>query len=82
MQAETYEENNVSKKEVGPMTRNKDTESHRHMAAEQELEVAEKAREHQVDIEEEIEIDKQKAAELKKGMTQKQQKGHQTVTDR
>ena len=35
LQAETYEENTVSKKEVGPMTRNKDTESHRRMAAEQ-----------------------------------------------
>ena len=28
LQADTKEENNVSKKEVGPMTRNKDTESH------------------------------------------------------
>ena len=33
LQAETYEENNVSKQEVGPMTRNKDTESHQRMAA-------------------------------------------------
>ena len=65
LQAETYEENNVSKKEVGPMTRNKDTESHQRMAAEQELKVAEKAREHQVEIETEIEVQKQKAAELK-----------------
>ena len=56
LQAETYEENNVSKKEDGPMTRDEDTESHRHMAAEQELNVAEKAREHQVEIEEEIEV--------------------------
>ena len=32
------------------------------MAAEQKLKVAEKAREHQVEIEEEIEVDKQKAA--------------------
>ena len=38
------------------MTRNKDTESHQRMATEQELKVAaEKAREHQVEIEEEIE---------------------------
>ena len=57
LQAETYEENNVSKKEDGPMTRGKDTESHRHMAAEQELNVAEKAREHQVEIEEETEVE-------------------------
>ena len=55
----------VSKKEVGPMTRNKDTENHRHMATEQELNVAEKAKEHQVEIEEEIEVGKQKAAESK-----------------
>ena len=65
MQAETYEENNVSKKEVGTMTRNKDTESHRRTAAEQELKVAEKATEHQVEIEEVIGVDKQKAAESK-----------------
>ena len=55
-QAETYEENNVSKKEVGPMTRDKDTESQRHVATEQEWKVAEKSREHQVEIEEEIEV--------------------------
>ena len=54
-----------SKKEVGPMTRNKGTESHRHMAAEQELKIAEKGREDQVELEEEIEVDKQKAAESK-----------------
>ena len=47
------------------MMRNKDTESHQHMATEQELKVAEKAREHQVEIETEIEVEKQKAAELK-----------------
>ena len=35
------------------------------MAAEQELKVAEKAREPQVEIETEIEVEKQKAAELK-----------------
>ena len=57
LQAETHEENNVSKKEVGPMTREKDTESPQRMAAEQELKVAEKAGEHQVEIEEEIEVE-------------------------
>ena len=82
LQAETHDENNVSKKEDGPMTRNKDTESHRHMAAEQELKVAKKAREHQVEIEEEIEVEENKDTALKKGVTQKQQKGQQTVTDR
>ena len=66
LQAETYEVNNVSKKEVGPMTRNKDTESHRRMAAEQELKVAEKTGEHQVQIGTQIEVEKQKAAELRK----------------
>ena len=65
LQVETYEENNASKKEVGPMTRNKDTESHRRMAAEQELKVAEKAGEHQVKIGTKIEVEKQKAAELR-----------------
>ena len=35
------------------------------MATEQELNVAEKAKEHQVEIEEEIEVGKQKAAESK-----------------
>ena len=88
-QAETYEENNVSKKEIGLMTRDKDTESHQHIATEQELKVAEKAREHPVE--------EQKAAKLKKrfleeqqhetddvwkGVTQKQQEVQQTVTDR
>ena len=52
-----YEEDNVSKKEVGPMTRDKDTESHQHIATEQEMKVAETAREHQVEIEEAIEVD-------------------------
>ena len=66
LQAETYEENDVSKTEVGPMTRNKDTESHRRIAAEQELMVAEKAGEHQVKIGTKIEVEKQKAAELRK----------------
>ena len=66
LQAEKYEENNVSKKEVGPMTRNKDTESHRRMAAEQELKFDEKAREHKVKIGTKIEVEKQKAAELRK----------------
>ena len=44
----------VSKREVGPMARNKDTESHQRMGAGQELKVAEKAREHQVENETEI----------------------------
>ena len=57
LQAETYEENNVWKKEVGPTTRNKDTESHRRMAAEQELKVDERAGEHQVKIGTEIEVE-------------------------
>ena len=69
MQAETYEENNVSKKEVGPMTKNKDTESRQRMAAEVELK------------EEEIEVGKQKEAELKREVTQEQQEG-QTDKDR
>ena len=56
---------NTSVTTTGPMTRNKDTESDQRMAAEQELKVAEKAREHQVEIETEIEVEKQKAAELK-----------------
>ena len=34
LQGETYEENSVSKKVVGPMTRNKAAESHQRMAAE------------------------------------------------
>ena len=75
LQAETYEENNVSKKEVGPMTRNKHT-GYQRMATERELKVAEKAREHKVEIEEEIEVEEQKDAELKKGVTQKQQVAH------
>ena len=49
------------------MTRNKDTESYQRMAAEQELKVAEKGREHKVEIETEIEVEEQKDAELKKG---------------
>ena len=66
LQAETYEVNNVSKKEVGPMTRNKDTESHRRMAAEQELKVAEKTGEHQVQIGTQIEVEKQKSSRVEK----------------
>ena len=81
MQAETYEENTVSKREVGPMTRKKDTECRRHMATEQELKVAEKAREHQVEIEEGIEVGKQKTADLKREVTQERQEG-QTDKDR
>ena len=46
------------------MTRNKDTESHRRMAAEQGLKVAEKAREHPDKIGTTIGVEKQKAAEL------------------
>ena len=52
------------------------------MAAEQELKVAEKAGKHQVEIETEIDVEKQKAAELTREVTQKQQEGQQTVTDR
>ena len=63
------------------MTRNKDTESHQRMATEHEMKDAEKARENQVEIEEETEVEEWKDAELKKGVTQKQQKGQQTVTD-
>ena len=55
-----------TKKEVRPMTRNMDTESHRRMAAEQELKVAEKPGEHQVKIGTKTEVEKQKAAELRK----------------
>ena len=73
LQAETYEENNVSKTEFAPMTRNKDTESHRRMASEQELKVAEKAGEHQVKIGTKIEIEKQKAAELRNPGTECQE---------
>ena len=66
LQAKTYEESNVSKKEARLMTRDKDTDSHRHIATEQELKFAEKAGEHQVKIGTEIEVEKQKAAELRK----------------
>ena len=69
--SETCKENSVSKKEVGLMTRDKDTESHQHIAAEQEVKIAEKAREHQVDIEDEVE--EKKAAELKKRFLEEQQ---------
>ena len=55
----------MSRRKVGPMKRDKDTGSFRHIATEQELKVAEKSREHSVEIEEEIEVDKQKAAESK-----------------
>ena len=50
-------ENNVSKKAPGPMTRDKDTESHRHIAREQALKGVLKASEHQVEIEEQIEVE-------------------------
>ena len=39
------------------MTRNKDTESHQRMTTEQELKAVEKVREHQIEIEEEIEVE-------------------------
>ena len=39
------------------MTRNKDIESRQRKAAEQEWKVGEKAREHQVEIQEEIEVE-------------------------
>ena len=48
------------------MTRNKDTESHQRMAAEQGWKVAEKAREHQVEIETEMEVEKQTVTDLRK----------------
>ena len=57
LQAETYEENNASKKKVGPMTRDKDIACHQHIVTEQEWKVAEEARENQVEIEEEIEVE-------------------------
>ena len=63
------------------MARNKDTESHQRVSAEQELKVAEKTGERQVEIEEEIEVEEQKDAEFKKGVTQKQQEEQQTITD-
>ena len=64
-QAETHEENKVSKKGIGPKTRDQDTESQQRMAADKEFKVAENAREHQVEIDTEIEVEKQKAAELR-----------------
>ena len=39
------------------MTRDKDTESYRHIATDQEVKIAKTAREHQVEIEEEIEVE-------------------------
>ena len=50
----------LRKKLVGLMTRNKETESHQRMATEQESKVAEKAREHQLESEEEIEVEEKK----------------------
>ena len=82
LQAKTYEENNVSKREVGPMTRNKDTESHQRMATEQEWKVAEKERDHLVEIEEEFVVDKQKSRRVEWQVTQKQQEEQQTISDR
>ena len=71
VQVDTYEENNQCLEER-PMTRNKDT-GHQHLATEQEVKVAEKAREHQVEIEAETEIEEQKAAELNKRFREEQQ---------
>ena len=69
LQSETYEENNVTKKGVRPMTRNKDTESHQHIATVQELKVAEKAKEHQVEIETEIEVEKAESSRVEREVT-------------
>ena len=78
-------------------TRDEDTESQQHSATEQEMLVAEKLREHQVQLEEEIEVEELKAADLNKrfleeqqhktddvwkGVTQKQQEVQRTATDR
>ena len=49
------------------MTRDKDTESHQRMAVEHELKIAEKAREYQVEIETEIDVEKQRADLRKPG---------------
>ena len=48
------------------MTRNKDTDCHQRIAAEQNLKIAEKAREHQVEIQAQIRVENEKAAELKR----------------
>ena len=93
LQAETYEGNDVSMKEVGPMTRNKDTESHRRMAAEQGLKVAKKENtklrlERGLIFSESSRVEKtqvqtvKKSLEEQQGVTQKQQKEQQTVIDR
>ena len=53
------------------MTRNKDTESHERTATEQELKIAEKAREIQIEIEEESEAeDYEKCQVFLKSVTQ------------
>ena len=51
--------------------RDKDSESHEHHATEQELKVAEKAKEHQVEIEQQIKVEEQKAAESKEAEERK-----------
>ena len=51
----------------------RDTESHQHIATEQELSVAEKQREHHVEIEEEIEVEEKKAAALEKQFLEEQE---------
>ena len=77
-----YEEYSVSKREVGPMTRDKDTESHRHSATEQELKVAETTRQHQVEIEEGTEVEKQTVADLRNQVqTQESLEEQQHKTD-
>ena len=48
------------------MTRNENTESHQRMAADQELKVAEKAREHQTELETEIEVEKAESSRVEK----------------
>ena len=63
-------------------TRDKDTESHQHIATKQELNVAEKAGEHQVEIEEEIEVEEYKAAELKKRLQEESSNTKRTMCGR
>ena len=61
-------------KEVGPMMRVKDSESHQHIATEQEWKDAEKARERRVE--------QHRTDDVRKGVTHKQQEVQQTVADR
>ena len=69
LQAETFEENNFSKKEVGPMTRDKDTESHRHIATEHEFKVAETQENTKSRSNEEIEVEEWNAARVEKAIS-------------